>query len=67
MTLINYYQSVIKKSQVMSWIPSLLFRLILAPVMIIAGYSELGFSESPEAFLQAITASLLSSAQVTLS
>lgn len=56
MTLIHFYQSAIKKSQVLSWIPSLLFRLILAPVMIIAGYSKLGFSENPETFLQAITA-----------
>lgn len=40
MTLLNHYQTLIQKSQIFSGIPFLLFRLILAPVMIIAGYSK---------------------------
>lgn len=56
MTLLNFYQTFFSKSQILSGLPPLLFRLILAPIMIIAGYSKLGFSENPETFLQAISA-----------
>ncbi|MGB0986586.1 MAG: DoxX family protein [Pseudoalteromonas spongiae] len=56
MTLLNHYQTLIQKSQVFSGIPFLLFRLILAPVMIIAGYSKLGMSENPASFFEAIMA-----------
>ncbi|MDE3273865.1 HvfX family Cu-binding RiPP maturation protein [Pseudoalteromonas sp. G4] len=56
MTLLNFYQTFLSKSQNLSGLPPLLFRLILAPIMIIAGYSKLGLSENPETFLQAISA-----------
>ncbi|MGB0861187.1 MAG: quinol oxidase, partial [Pseudoalteromonas spongiae] len=56
MTLLNHYQTLIQKSQFFSGIPFLLFRLILAPVMIIAGYSKLGMSENPASFFEAIMA-----------
>ncbi|OUS72342.1 quinol oxidase [Pseudoalteromonas sp. A601] len=43
-TLLTSYNYSIKKLAILDGIPSLLFRLILAPVMIIAGYSKLNLS-----------------------
>lgn len=56
MTHIQAIQKIINNGQVASGIAPLLFRLILAPVMIIAGYSKLGFSVEPDSFIASITA-----------
>jgi len=44
------YQSILLHLKFADGIAPLLFRLILAPVMIIAGYSKLGFSEQWQGF-----------------
>ena len=42
--LIPLYQRILKKLQFLDGLPSLLIRLILAPVMIIAGFNKLAIS-----------------------
>jgi len=44
-SLCNTYSLVIKRLSIADGIPALIFRLILAPVMIIAGYSKLNISQ----------------------
>ena len=56
MTFIKSTQKLVTNTQIASGIPALLFRLILAPVMIIAGYNKLGISGDPESLLAAISA-----------
>ncbi|CAM3972471.1 DoxX family protein [Pseudoalteromonas byunsanensis] len=49
-TLHNSYQSLINKSQIFNALPALLFRLILAPVMIVAGYNKLNLASDQHSF-----------------
>ncbi|TGE85964.1 quinol oxidase [Pseudoalteromonas sp. KS88] len=54
-SLFNTYSLIIKRLSIADGIPALIFRLILAPVMIIAGYNKLNISQEvsnfPEFFL----------------
>ncbi len=54
--LTHLYHNIIKKSDVFSGIAPLLFRLILAPTMIIAGYNKLGISDPWQGVMHAIQA-----------
>lgn len=56
-TLLTSYNYSIKKLAILDGIPSLLFRLILAPVMIIAGYSKLNLSGDSVVFSELFLAS----------
>jgi len=54
--LIQFYSASIDKTQIASGLAPLFFRLILAPVMIIAGYNKLGISGQWNGFFNAIAA-----------
>lgn len=55
--LINIYKTLLQKVALFDGIPALLFRLILAPVMIIAGYNKLNISGDENGFLEFFLAS----------
>ncbi|OHU87904.1 MULTISPECIES: DoxX family protein [Pseudoalteromonas] len=46
----NTYQYLFDKTQILNGLPALLFRLILAPVMIVAGYSKLNLANDQFSF-----------------
>lgn len=56
-TLIYIYSAVIKRSLIAEGVPALVFRLILAPVMIIAGYNKLNISQNVTSFSEFFLAS----------
>lgn len=56
-TLISTYKNSLEKLAILDGIPSLLFRLILAPVMIIAGYSKLNLSGDSVGIIELFLAS----------
>lgn len=56
MKLVHLYQCAVKKLPVFDGIAPLLFRLVLGPVMIVAGYSKLGISTDYESFSQFFSA-----------
>jgi uncharacterized membrane protein YphA (DoxX/SURF4 family) len=56
MNLLNQVTNIRKSIDLVSSMSPLLFRLILAPVLIIAGYSKLGLSADTASFMEAITA-----------
>jgi len=56
-TLTHLYESAIGKLFFLDGLPYLLFRLILAPVMIIAGYNKLAISGEADGFLNSLLAS----------
>lgn len=56
-TLISTYKNSLEKLAIFDGIPSLLFRLILAPVMIIAGYSKLNLSGDSVGIIELFLAS----------
>ncbi len=55
-TIANKYQVVVRILEFFSGLAPLLFRLILAPALIIAGYSKLGLSGEWETWAQALLA-----------
>ncbi|MBQ4832328.1 DoxX family protein [Pseudoalteromonas sp. MMG010] len=55
--IINLYQVSIKKLSFLDGVPALLLRLILAPVMIIAGFNKLAMSGEPTGFIDFFLAS----------
>ena len=55
--LISFYNIILGKLSFLDGLPALLFRLILAPVMIIAGYNKLAISTETEGFLNNFLAS----------
>ncbi|SFD00769.1 DoxX family protein [Pseudoalteromonas denitrificans] len=54
--VIHFYHTSVDKSQIASGLAPLLFRLILAPVMIIAGYNKLGISAPWDGAINAVLA-----------
>ncbi|WP_440056042.1 HvfX family Cu-binding RiPP maturation protein [Pseudoalteromonas sp. T1lg65] len=54
--LYNNYQKLIHKTQCLDGLPSLLIRLILAPVMIVAGYSKLNLNNPQASFFERLQA-----------
>ncbi|MAE02582.1 MULTISPECIES: DoxX family protein [Pseudoalteromonas] len=57
MHITHTYQTIFKRLQCLEWIPALIFRLILAPVMIIAGFNKLALSGDVSHFYQYFLAS----------
>jgi len=55
--LITLYDNIIGKLSLLDGLPALLFRLILAPVMIIAGYNKLAISGDTSGFFNQFLAS----------
>ncbi|MDO6834681.1 DoxX family protein [Pseudoalteromonas carrageenovora] len=55
--LTHLYESAIGKLSFLDGLPALLFRLILAPVMIIAGYNKLAISGDSQGFFNNLLAS----------
>ena len=55
--LITLYDNIIGKLSLLDGLPALLFRLILAPVMIIAGYNKLAISGDTNGFFNQFLAS----------
>ena len=55
--LTHLYESAIGKLSFLDGLPALLFRLILAPVMIIAGYNKLAISGDTQGFFNNLLAS----------
>lgn len=51
-TLLTLYKTFLQKIALLDGIPALLFRLILAPVMIIAGYNKLNISGDVNGFFE---------------
>lgn len=55
--MMSHYSASLQKLSFLDGIPALLFRLILAPVMIIAGYNKLALSGDTDGFFELFLAS----------